>query len=299
MKKIGLIVSASIIIATIVVVTIYAQSQGIALLDPQGAVAAHQRDLLVFASWLSLFALIPTFALVLFVVMRYRQRPEGTKVSRSGKGSISPESSIAWLALLLTITTVLAAVMLKSTWQLDPYRPLKSDKEPLTVQVVALQWKWLFIYPDQGIATVNELIIPEDRPVSFEITADAPMSSFWIPKLGGMIYAMEGMVTKLNLVANETGQFEGRTAEINGKGYAGMKFTTKAVSQTDFDQWVSVTQGRGGLLNSDTYQALAVPSTNNPTQHFAHTDPALYGSILMKFMDSNHHQDSPHSSSSH
>lgn len=295
MKKLALIISSIVVLLTVIAVAVYANSQGIILLNPQGAVASHQRDLLVFASFLSLFGLIPTFILTAWIILRYSEN----RSTAGKKPQVSSAASLAWFALLATVIGVFIVVMLKSTFLIDPYKPLASDQPPLTVQVVAMQWKWLFIYPEYGIATVNELVIPQDRPIAFEITADAPMSSFWIPDLGGMIYAMEGMVTKLNLVANNTGEFTGRTAEINGKGYADMKFTTKAITPADFNRWITDTRSETRVLDWKAYQQLSKPTIAHPVEQFGLVDSSVYGNVLMKFMDPNQHGSTSHDQASH
>ena len=133
-----------------------------------------------------------------------------------------------------------------------------SNTKPLTIQVVALQWKWLFIYPEQKIATVNYIQFPENTPLNFEISADAPMNSFWIPQLGGQIYAMPGMSTKLHLIANQTGTFRGCSANFSGEGFSGMTFVAKSSTQEEFDAWVA-SDHSAAALNEETYQQLAKP----------------------------------------
>ena len=143
-----------------------------------------------------------------------------------------------WWGVPIVIIVILAVTTWKSSHDLNPFKPIESEKKPLAIQVVALHWKWLFIYPEQGIATVNFVQFPEKTPINFEITSDAPMNSFWIPQLGGQIYAMPAMRSKLHLIANEIGSFRGVSANISGKGFAGMTFTAKSSSEEDFDAWV-------------------------------------------------------------
>jgi cytochrome o ubiquinol oxidase subunit 2 len=132
------------------------------------------------------------------------------------------------------VVAVLAVLIWKQSHVLDPYKPLQAKAQPITIQVVALQWKWLFIYPEQGIATVNFVEFPKATPVNFVLTADAPMNSFWIPQLGGQIYAMSGMATQTHLMADEVGEYAGSAAEISGAGFANMKFTAKSTTNEDF-----------------------------------------------------------------
>jgi len=166
---------------------------------------------------------------------------------------------------------------------LDPYKPLNKDKS-ITIQVVALPWKWLFIYPEQQIATVNYIKIPIDKSVLFDITADAPMNSFWIPELGGQIFAMPGMKTKLHLVANQIGNYFGTSANLSGKGFSGMTFSVQAVTGDEFDEWTSVAKRSQDHLTLDVYKKLALPSENCKEALFVLQKKELYDWIVMKYM---------------
>ena len=171
-----------------------------------------------------------------------------------------------------------------SSHALDPYRPLSSNVKPLTIQVVALDWKWLFIYPKQDIATVNYVQFPANTPITFDVTSDAPMNSFWIPQLGGQIYAMPGMATELHLEASQNGSFDGSSANISGKGFSGMTFTAKATSSADFNAWVKTVQQAPQNLDAAAYVALAKPSENVPRAYYANADLTLYNQIIMQYM---------------
>jgi cytochrome o ubiquinol oxidase subunit II len=149
---------------------------------------------------------------------------------------------------------------------------------------VALDWKWLFIYPDQKVASVNEAAIPANTPVDFQITSDTVMTSFWAPQLGGQMYAMPGMATQLNLMASKTGNFHGVAANISGSGFAGMTFTLKSMSQPEFNDWISMAKHSDNNLTSQGYAQLAQPSTDNRPTYYASASPALYDTILMKYM---------------
>jgi cytochrome o ubiquinol oxidase subunit 2 len=172
-----------------------------------------------------------------------------------------------------------------SSHDLDPYKPLDSAVKPVTIQVVALRWKWLFIYPEQGVASVNYVQFPEDTPVNFVITSDAPMNSFWIPQLGGQVYAMPGMSTKLHLIADHTGDYAGSSANLSGAGFASMKFRARSTSSSDFDEWVRTIKQSDSLLTADNYaNDLAMPSQNNPVEYYMLGDDNLYESALGKSM---------------
>lgn len=154
----------------------------------------------------------------------------------------------------------------------------------MTIKVIALQWKWLFIYPEQNVASVNFVQLPKDRPVNFEITADAPMNSFWIPQLGGQVYAMAGMSTKLHLMGNEIGNYKGSSANLSGEGFADMKFTARVGTEADFSEWVKEVKRSPAMLNAATYSALAQPGKEALPTYYATTDPSLYDSVIMKYM---------------
>ena len=189
---------------------------------------------------------------------------------------------LIWWAIPFEIVLILGALTWTSTHELDPPKPLPGGA-PLVVQVVALDWKWLFIYPEEEIATVNYVRLVVDRPVRFEITADAPMNSFWIPELGGQIYAMTGMVTALNLMASREGQFIGKSANYSGVGFAQMKFTAEAVSQESFDTWVQEVKASPDTLSWSEYETLAEPSVANRPMYYGLVEPNLHAMIVSKF----------------
>ncbi len=181
----------------------------------------------------------------------------------------------------------LATIAWRSTHLLDPYAPLPaaaSSAPPLQVDVVALRWKWLFLYPAQGIATVNALAFPARTPVHFLLTADGPMSSFWIPQLGSQIYAMAAMQTQLTLEADRPGAYEGRDTEINGDGYAGMAFRAVAVPPQDFAAWAAQAKSSPQRLDRAAYEALAQPSSSVPPAFYGSIDPDLFAWIVTKDM---------------
>jgi len=229
-----------------------------------------------------LLVAIPLLVLLYTFAWKYRAGNKDAKHEPERVGGVWAQ--LRWWAIPAVIIVTIGIINWKTTHALDPYRPITSDTPPLTIRVVALEWKWLFIYPAQGIATVNFVQFPAGTPVHFELTADGPMSSFWIPELGSQIYAMAAMQTQLNLMANTTGEFAGKDSEINGEGYAGMTFTAKSTSQADFDAWVASVRQSSNPLTVDTYNALATPSQNDPPVSYSSVDPNLYDTILMKYM---------------
>jgi cytochrome o ubiquinol oxidase subunit 2 len=189
----------------------------------------------------------------------------------------------------LLIIIALGAVTWVSTHKLDPYRsihrlsagrPVPAGMKPLVIDVVALDWKWLFIYPEQGIATVNEIAAPVDRPIQFKITASTVMNSFFVPTLAGQIYAMPGMETKLHAVINKPGTFEGFSANYSGEGFSGMRFAFRGMSDGDFTQWVAQAKASGDTLGRDSYARLEKPSENEPVRRYSKVEPGLYEAIL-------------------
>ncbi len=253
-----------------------------AVLDPKGAIGLAERNLMVTAILLMLIVAIPVF-IILFTFAR-KYRAGNTKAKYAPDTDHNRIAAIALWAIPAVIIFIIAILNWKSTHALDPYKPIDSTAKPLTIQVVALQWKWLFIYPEQHIATVNFIQFPEKTPLHFQLTAEAPMNSFWIPQLGGQMYAMAGMSTQLHLIANETGDFRGSAAEISGRGFAGMKFIARSTSQADFDAWVQSVKQSSTTLSLDEYNNLALPSENNPVAFYASVEDSLYNTIMMKFM---------------
>lgn len=261
--------------------------------NPAGPVAAAESHLVVTMVALMLIVVVPMFIALYTIAWKYRAGNKRTKKDyEPERSSRSPWSQI----VLWMIPAALVAVLGTLTWQsahaLDPFAPIPASEaapgaQPLTIQVVALPWKWLFIYPAQNIATVNVVEFPAGTPVHFELTADAPMSSFWIPQLGSQIYAMAAMTTQLNLIASSTGEYTGRDTEINGEGYAGMTFAAWAVSPGGFDDWVESIQQATGTwptLTQDSYNALAAPSENNPSEYFSSVAPGMFEGVVMKDM---------------
>lgn len=288
-KKYLLFVISLIAIAIGLVVLIFLNRDGIALLSPEGKIAGHQRDLLLFAVGLSLIVIVPVFTLIFYIAWKYNENNK--KVQYTPLWDHNHRLEILWWGVPVILVLILAIVTWKSSHDLDPYKAIQSNKKPVTIQVVALEWKWLFIYPEQRIATVNHITIPENTPINFKITADAPMNSFWIPKLGGQVYAMSGMETKLHLMADQTGTYRGVAANLSGEGHAGMKFTVNSVSEGDFGTWVNTTRQSPDFLNNDTYATLAKKSKDNPKASYSQVQPTLYNDILTKYMHKTENDD--------
>ena len=257
------------------------------VLDPAGDIAARQRDLLVVSTYLMLLIIVPVMALVVFFAWKYRASNKAARYEPDWDHSTHLELVI-WAAPLLIIIC-LGALTWAGTHLLDPYRPLDRVKSgqpasasvaPLEVNVVALDWKWLFIYPEYGVASVNELAAPVDRPIRFNITASSVMNSFYIPALAGQIYAMPGMETKLHAVINHPGEYEGFSANYSGDGFSNMRFAFHGMDQKGFEAWVAKVRQADAGLDRARYLELERPSEKVPVAHFSQVDPALWNAIV-------------------
>jgi cytochrome o ubiquinol oxidase subunit 2 len=256
------------------------------VMNPSGDIAKQQADLIVVSVLLMLIIIVPVMVLIVLFAWRYRASANA-KYEPDWDHSTKLELVIWGVPLLIIIA--LGLITWISTHKLDPYRPLErldehrpipASTKPLEVQVVAMDWKWLFIYPEQGIATVNELVTPIDVPIRFKITASSVMNSFYIPALAGQIYAMPSMETQLNAVLNKTGQYEGFSANFSGDGFSQMRFGYKGVTAGEFDSWVQSVKTGGGNLARPAYLALEKPSIADPVQRFGAVDPTLYHAIV-------------------
>jgi cytochrome o ubiquinol oxidase subunit 2 len=262
------------------------------LMKPSGYIAVQQGHLVVVATVLMLLIIVPVIALTLLFAWRYRQSNRDAAYAPDWDHSLQLELLI-WAAPLLIIIA-LGAVTWISTHTLDPFRPLErldagravpAQARPLEVQVVALDWKWLFIYPQQGIAVVNEAAAPVDVPIHFDLTSESVMNSFFIPALAGQIYAMPGMQSQLSAVINRPGRYEGFSANYSGAGFSGMHFAFRGMSEAQFEAWVQAARAAGGELTREGYLALARPSQNEPVRAFAAVAPDLYGAIVNRCVE--------------
>ncbi|WP_174279333.1 ubiquinol oxidase subunit II [Sphingomonas bacterium] len=257
------------------------------VMHPAGDVAMQQRNLILIATGLMLLVIVPVMALTILFAFRYRAA--NTQATYSPDWDHSTQLELVIWAVPLLIIILLGAVTWTSTHLLDPYRqvgriapgrPVAAGTEPLEVEVVALDWKWLFIYPKLGIATVNELAAPVDVPISFKITSTTVMNSFFIPALAGQIYAMPGMETRLHAVANTPGVYAGQASNYNGAGFSDMRFRFHALPRAGFDGWVAQVKASGVALDRARYLRLQQPSEKVPVQHYAGVAPQLYPLIL-------------------
>ncbi len=275
------------------------------VLDPKGQVGVDEKTLIIVSTLLMLLVVIPVIVMTLFFAWKYREGRDheiySPKWAHSGR-----IETVVWL-VPVAIIVILGGITWYSTHALDPYKPLDHEREPLTVQVVSLNWKWLFIYPEQGVASVNELVFPVDVPVQFRITSESTMNSFFIPQLGSQIYSMAGMETRLHLIANEAGTYHGISANYSGEGFSDMNFDAIATSDTEFEQWVTSVRQDNPTLTPERYATLATPSEDHPVEHFGSVSDGLFHQIIHRYMQNyndwnegpRHHDSAEHSSTDH
>ena len=261
---------------------IYIETHNMGVLNPKGAVALAEKNLLITSVCLMLIVIIPVFVMLFSFAWRYRAGNTKAKYTPDWHSNIALE--ITWWAVPIVIVTILGIITWKSSHDLDPLKPLTSHVKPVRIQVVALDWKWLFIYPEEHIATVNFLKIPKDTPINFSITSDAPMNAFWIPQLGSQIYAMAGMSAKLHLIASEEGVYKGVSSNFSGDGFSGMKFDTTVVSGEEYATWVNTVRSASSSLTQEAYSHLAQQTKDNKVELFSSVWEGLYNAIIMKYM---------------
>ncbi|VVE37352.1 Cytochrome bo(3) ubiquinol oxidase subunit 2 [Pandoraea commovens] len=255
------------------------------LFDPKGSVGEQEKHLILIALGVMLLVVIPVIVLTLVFFWRYRET--NTAATYSPKWSHSTRIEVVVWTIPVIIVVALAVMIWETTHKLDPYQPIEpiaADKPPVRVEVVALNWKWLFIYPDYKVATVNKLVLPVDTPVEFKITAESLMNAFFIPQLGSMVYAMSGMQTKLHLIASETGTYAGMSSAYSGPGFSDMHFKAHVTSQGDFDKWVKEAQAVPDTLDAPTYVKLEQPGTAAPVAVYANVMPGLFDAVVGKYM---------------
>jgi cytochrome o ubiquinol oxidase subunit 2 len=249
--------------------------------DPKGPVGAAERFVIIVAIAFMLIVVIPVVTMVFWFPRKYRasntQATYAPKWSRSTKIEL-----IVWLVPAV-IVTALGALVWKATFHLDPYKPIDAGVKPISIEAVSLDWKWLFIYPDRQIATVNQLVFPVNVPVSFRLTSSTVMTSFFIPQLGSQIYAMAGMQTRLHLMADEQGAYAGQNQQFSGRGYADMNFKAIATSREQFEAWVQKVKQAPEKLDLARYEDLQKPGIGYPVAHFSWVKPGLFDHIVRQF----------------
>ncbi|MBX4190594.1 ubiquinol oxidase subunit II [Candidatus Saccharibacteria bacterium] len=278
-QKLGTV--AAIFLAILTMLVIYLEHHNVALLQPAGEVADQQKRLIITAILMSLIVVVPVYIMLFSFAWKYREGNKKAKYQPELDGSRLFES--IWWGVPLALIIILSVITFRSSRNLDPFKPLNSSVPPMTIQVVALQWKWLFIYPQQNVASVNFVQFPINTPIKFDITSDAPMNSFWIPQLGGQIYAMSGMDTNLNLKASKVGDYHGVSANVSGAGFAGMQFIARASTQASFNSWLNYARQNNTSLTTETYNQLAKPSQNTPVRYYGSTQSDLFDLVIAKY----------------
>ena len=263
----GILISAALLLAS---------CQGV--LDPQGPIASAERLLLVNSTAIMLVVVIPVIVATLAFAWWYRE--SNARATRSLDESYEGRVEfVVWSIPALTVI-LLGGVIWIGSHQLDPRTPIPAKSDPLRVDVVALDWKWLFIYPDHGVASVNQLVIPTETPVEFRLTSATVMNSFFVPQLGSQIYTMGGMITHLNLLADEPGEFPGFSANYSGAGFSEMRFVVKSVPAADFNAWLEQVRGSGSALDDAGYAELTKPSKAVPPATYRSVQPKLFERII-------------------
>lgn len=251
------------------------------LFDPKGPIAAEEMNLIIFSFLIMMIVVIPVFFMTFWFSIKYREDKKDSEYLPNWEHSNKIEL-VVWIVPLIIII-ILGVITFKTSFSLDPRKSIESEKPTMRIQVVAMDWKWLFIYPEQEIASVNELAMPVDTPVEFLITSDTVMNSFFVPQLGSMIYAMAGMENQLNLIADETGDFRGMSANYSGFGFSGMKFKARVKSDADFKAWIDNVKSTSNTLDASAYKALSVKTKDHPVEHYSKVNPLMFNRIIEKY----------------
>ncbi|WP_404711383.1 ubiquinol oxidase subunit II [Sphingomonas sp. MMS24-J13] len=250
---------------------------GKGVLNPQGPIGAAERTILVNALAIMLAIVVPT--IIASLVFAWWFRAGNPRAKRLPDWQYSGRIELIVWSIPILVIMFLGGLIWVGSHRLDPYQPIASRAAPIEVQVVALDWKWLFLYPGQNIASVNQLVVPVGVPVHFTLTSGSVMNSFFVPQLGGQIAVMNGMVTQLSLQADKPGTYRGQSAQFSGDGFSGMGFTLRAVPQADYDAWIAGAHAGGPSLDLPAYRALARQSQNVPPTTWRAIQPGLFEAI--------------------
>lgn len=250
------------------------------LFDPKGPIAEQEMWLIIISVLVMLLVVIPVIVMSIWFPIQYRAGNKRAEYKPNWAHSTKIEI-VVWSVPMLIILC-LGIITYFTSHSLDPRKPIESDKPTLVVQVVALDWKWLFIYPEQQIATVNELAIPIDTPVEFLVTSDTVMNSFFVPNLGSQIYAMSGMENRVHLMGTEIGTYPGFSANYSGFGFSGMKFSAIVTEENDFDAWVARVQASPNSLTSSAFEQLSEKTRDVPPAYYGDVNPLLFSDIIEK-----------------
>ena len=253
----------------------------LALFDSSGVTGKQMGDTILLTMGLMLIVVIPTILMTIWIPFKYHASKKDESYDPEWEHSSKIEF-FAW-GVPIVIIVVLATITYITSYSLDPRKELVSDKKPLTIQVVAMDWKWLFLFPEEKIAVVNEVAFPVDTPINFLVTSQSTMNSFFIPKLGGQIYAMAGMENRINIMANEIGEYRGISANYSGFGFAGMRFKAKVTSEEDFGKWIAGVKSSGRVLTGAEYDRLIEKTRDHKVEYFSSIDPLQFKNIIESF----------------
>lgn len=289
-RALQVFLSSFITVALIGIFVYVTQGRDIPVLNPSGTIADQQLILILITTGLGIFVLVPVFILLFTIAWKYR--------ASNKKAKYEPELhdnkwfEVIWWGVPVIIILILAVITHISTHALDPYKPLESDKKPVNVQVISLEWRWLFIYPDYNVATLNYMNIPKDTPINLSITGDSPMNSFWVPALAGQVYSMNGMETKLHFMADKEGSFNGTSANISGDGYAGMTFKVYSMDETKFESWATQPGENRERMTTAKYDEISAKSKDKTERTYTLSQKTLFNDVIMKYMMHKQHGES-------
>jgi cytochrome o ubiquinol oxidase subunit 2 len=249
-----------------------------AVLDPHGPIGRQEKIILLDSTAIMLAIVIPVMIATLLFAWWFRAG--NSKAKRQLDWAYSGRIEFVVWAIPALVIMFLGGIAWLSSHELDPPKAIESSVAPLDVEVVSLDWKWLFIYPDAGVASVNKLVLPIGTPLRFHMTSASVMNSFFIPQLGSQVYTMAGMATRLNLLVDDPGVYHGLSAQFSGEGFSDMTFDVTALSRQDFEQWLDTTRTEGGTLDAGAYAMLMHPSAQDPQHTFATVPAGIFDAIL-------------------
>jgi cytochrome o ubiquinol oxidase subunit 2 len=254
----------------------------LSVLDPKGLIAAKEVRLIIIATLLMLTIVVPVIIMTIWFAWRYRASNKDATYDPTFVHSTKIEI-LCWIIPCI-IVGILAVITWFSSHELDPYKPLDSKVKPVTIQAISLDWKWVFFYPGEGVATINYVVIPKSTPINFQISSAGPMNALMIPQLAGQIYSMAGMRTKLHIISKHEGVYDGFSASFSGDGFSDMTFKTKVTDRATYDKWITEVGHSTRTMNMATYQHLVKPSELVPVTYYSHLEPRLFNKILMTYM---------------
>jgi cytochrome o ubiquinol oxidase subunit II len=247
------------------------------VLDPQGPIASAERMILLNSTTIMLVVAVPVIVLTLAFAWWYRASNARAAYQPNWANSGRIEF-VVW-SIPAMVVLLLAGVAWTGSHDLDPARKLPSNLKPVRIEVVSLDWKWLFIYPDLEIATLNQVVVPAGAPIELMLTSTNVMNAFWVPQLGSQIYTMPGMTTRLNLLAEHAGNYPGLSSNFSGDGFSDMRFVVHAVPAAVFTDWLGITRAEGGTLDAGAYSQLARTGIDVSVKTYGNVEPGLFGRI--------------------